>query len=59
MQNSNNKNILHVVNVYFVIPYFLGDQLKYFDQKGYKEHIICSPYDENLKFWSDLIEKIA
>ncbi len=46
MQNSNNKNILHVVNVYFVIPYFLGDQLKYFDQKGYKEHIICSPSEE-------------
>lgn len=46
MKNVNGKNILHVVNTYFVIPYFLGDQLKYFKQKGYKEHIICSPSKE-------------
>lgn len=46
MQNGNDKNILHVVNTYFVIPYFLGDQLKYFNKKGYKEHIICSPSKE-------------
>lgn len=40
------KSILHVVNIYFVIPYFLGDQLLYFHQKGYQEHIICSPSKE-------------
>lgn len=39
-------NILHVVNIYFVIPYFLGDQLLFFREKGYKEYIICSPSDE-------------
>lgn len=39
-------NILHIVNIYFVIPYFLGDQLLYFHQKGYQEHIICSPSKE-------------
>ena len=38
--------ILHVVNIYFVIPYFLGNQLKFFKDKGYEEHIICSPSDE-------------
>lgn len=38
--------ILHVVNISFVIPYFLGKQLNYFADKGYKEHIICSPSDE-------------
>lgn len=38
-----SSSILHVVNIYFVIPYFLGDQLSYFYQKGYQEHIICSP----------------
>lgn len=43
---KKNKKILHVVNIYFVIPYFLGDQLVYFNQRGYKEHIICSPSDE-------------
>lgn len=36
-------NILHVVNTYFVIPYFLGDQLSYFKNKGYNIFIICSP----------------
>lgn len=39
-------NILHIVNIYFVIPYYLGEQLQYFKQKGYNEHIICSPSDE-------------
>lgn len=36
-------NILHVVNISFVIPYFLGEQLLYFKEKGYIEHIVCSP----------------
>lgn len=40
------KKILHVVNVYFVLPYFLGDQLLYFKKKGYKEFIACSYSDE-------------
>jgi len=37
------KNILHVVNVYFVVPYFLGHQFEYFNNKGDKVHVICSP----------------
>lgn len=36
-------NILHVLNISFVIPYFLGKQLLYFKEKGYKEYIVCSP----------------
>ena len=43
---ADKKNILHVVNIFFVIPYFLGNQLRHFKDKGYKEHIICSPSDE-------------
>lgn len=39
-------NILHVVNISFVIPFFLGKQLNYFANKGYKEYIVCSPSDE-------------
>lgn len=35
--------VLHVVNISFVIPYFLGEQLIYFSQKGYEEYIACSP----------------
>ena len=41
-----NKNILHVVNISFAIPYFLGNQISYFKNKGYNLHIICSPSQE-------------
>lgn len=37
------KNILHVVNVYFVLPYFIGEQFKYFKEKGYNMNVVCSP----------------
>lgn len=40
---SSKKSILHVVNIYFVLPYFIGDQFLYFKQKGYNLHVICSP----------------
>lgn len=40
------SNLLHVVNISFVIPYFLGKQLNYFTEKGYKEYIVCSPTSE-------------
>ncbi len=36
------KNILHVVNIYFVLPYFIGDQFKYFNEKGYSMNVVCS-----------------
>ena len=42
-------NILHVVNISFVIPYFLGKQLLYFKNKGYDEFIICTPSNELYK----------
>lgn len=36
-------NILHVVNIYFVLPYFIGDQFKYFKEKGHHMNVVCSP----------------
>lgn len=45
--------ILHVVNIPFVIPYFLGKQLNWFASKGNKEFVICSPSDELAKFGKD------
>lgn len=36
-------NILHVVNIYFVLPYFIGDQFTYFKKKGYNISVVCSP----------------
>lgn len=35
-------NILHVVNIYFVLPFFIGDQFKYFTDKGHKLFVACS-----------------
>ena len=35
--------ILNVVNIYFTLPYFLGDQLRFFANKGYNEYVSCSP----------------
>lgn len=43
-------NILHVVNISFVIPYFLGKQLSYFKNIGYQVHIACTYSDELLEF---------
>lgn len=45
---NNKLKILHVTNIFFTLPYFLGDQLSYFTNKGYDISIVCSP-DENFK----------
>lgn len=37
------KHILHVVNIYFALPYFIGEQFLHFKDKGYRLHVICSP----------------
>ena len=43
-------NILHVVNISFVIPYFLGKQLNLFTEKGNKEFVVCSDSEELKEF---------
>ncbi len=45
-------NILNVVNVYFTLPYFLGNQIKFFTRQGHNIHVICSPSDK-LKLYAD------
>jgi len=45
-------NILHVVNISFVIPYFLGKQLNWFTEKGDNEFVVCSDSEE-LKDFSE------
>ena len=44
------KNILHVVNVDFVIPYYFGNQFKYFKDKNYTFHIASSKSDKFLEY---------
>ncbi len=35
--------ILHVVNISFVLPYYIGDQFNYFSAKGVEFFVACSP----------------
>ncbi len=42
--------VLHVVNISFVLPYYLGEQLNYFQKKGYKIYVACSPSDHLVDF---------
>lgn len=53
-------NILHVANVYFVLPFFIGDQFKYFKNKGYNLYVVCSPseylHDYSVKQGFEYIE---
>lgn len=46
-------NILHVVNIYFVLPFFIGDQFKYFKDKGFGMHAACS----DSEYLADYAEK--
>lgn len=40
------KNILHVVNISFVLRHFIGDQFSYFPNRGYKLFVVCSPSED-------------
>lgn len=42
-----------MVNIYFVLPYFIGDQFKYFKEKGYNMNVVCSPSE----YLSDYAQK--
>jgi glycosyltransferase involved in cell wall biosynthesis len=44
------KKILHVVNVSFVIPYYLGDQIKFFNDNGNIIFIACTNDDNLIKY---------
>ncbi len=35
--------ILHVVNISFVLPYYIGDQFEYMQKKGIKTYVACTP----------------
>lgn len=35
--------ILNISNIFFTLPYFFGNQLSHFTNKGYDIHLMCSP----------------
>ena len=45
---ASMQTIVHVVNSYFAATYFIGEQFRYFHDRGYKMHLICtnSPFLE-------------
>jgi glycosyltransferase involved in cell wall biosynthesis len=49
----DRKKILHVVNIYFVLPFFIGDQFKHFARKGYTLFAACSQSDYLPQFARD------
>lgn len=54
-----NGVIIHVVNTFFAVQYFVGNQFKYFKNRGYEVHLICppSPFIEAYKTEMDFIYK--
>ncbi|MGV1019140.1 glycosyltransferase family 4 protein [Empedobacter falsenii] len=42
---SQNKKILHVINISFVINHFFGNQFQHFNKKGYQFYVACTPDD--------------
>ena len=37
---------MNVISVYFSMPIFFGDQLSYFNERGFEIHILCSPSEK-------------
>jgi glycosyltransferase involved in cell wall biosynthesis len=52
LSRNRKQSILHVVNISFVLPYFIGDQFNYFSDKGYEMHVACSPSEHLRQFVS-------
>src|SRR6218665_1541197 len=44
------KKILHVVNISFVLPYYIGGQFDYFQQKGVEFFVACYEDDFFLQY---------
>jgi len=54
--------ILHVVNTYFAVPYFIGGQFLYFGERGNEMHLICpgseflEQYSRDMKFKYSVVD---
>ncbi|MBE7175760.1 MAG: glycosyltransferase family 4 protein [Mucilaginibacter polytrichastri] len=48
------KKVLHVVNISFVLPYFIGEQFKEFSKKGYEFYVACSPSDHLFQYAQEM-----
>lgn len=52
------KKVLHVVSVSFSLKYFIGNQFKYFKEKGYDFTVGCTPSDELFNYADEMKFKV-
>ena len=45
--------VLHVVNISFVLPYYIGDQFDYFREKGVIFYVACQPSEHFYQYAED------
>jgi glycosyltransferase involved in cell wall biosynthesis len=48
------KRILHIVNISFVLPYYIGEQFRYFNSLGYKISVACAPSEHFFKYAKEM-----
>jgi len=48
------KKVLHVVNISFVLPYYIGDQFEYFSDKGIRFYVACQPSDHLIQYAEEM-----
>lgn len=53
------NKVLHVVNVSFVLPYFIGEQFNYLSEKGFEFHVGCTPSEHLTKLSHEMNLKIV
>jgi glycosyltransferase involved in cell wall biosynthesis len=44
------SRILHVVNISFVLPYYIGNQFDYFRERGHEFFVACTPSEHFFKY---------
>lgn len=45
-----NIRVLHVVNISFVLPYYIGDQFDYFSERGVDFYVACQPSEHFTRY---------
>ena len=49
-----SQKILHIVNISFVLPYYIGAQFRYFNSLGYEVSVACAPTEHFFKYAKEM-----
>ena len=55
---SKEQKVLHIVSISFSLKYFIGDQFKYFKEKGYDFTVACTPSDDLFQYSKEMDFKV-